>query len=239
MQSQSTSHKLLSPSGRPAAREMRLSSSFKAMVEAASGANTPTSALLNQASDIISRSMRQSSPMISPRGPQQEVTETPAGPPKLRSCLSLKRHSESPGPTESATEAVSGSNQSAEHKGLHWKPDLVMPSATDHKFEARELQARYLKLEGDLKDSEDAKAMLQKQVHRVQEAVVHSRDEMESAQRLAIAAETKAAAAEAKAAAAEAKSDALSKEVLFAICFACCPVSHNAQFCIEEMLLIS
>ena len=143
MQAPSMSHKSSSPSGRPAARQMRLSSSFKALVEAASnsGANTPTSALLNQASDIISRSMRQSSPMISPRG-AQEVTEAPAGPPKLRSCLSLKRHSDSPGPAESAVEAVSGSTQSAEHKGLHWKPDLVMPSATDHKVEARELQAR-------------------------------------------------------------------------------------------------
>lgn len=199
-------------SPRPAARALRISSSFKALDSAGSGADTPTKSLLAQASDIISRSVQEPTPLVSPRSTQQQTAEaTIAGGIKLRSCLSLKGRSESP--ERDATELARVGTQSNEHKWLHWKPELVAPSAVDQKAEAREMQARYLKLEGDLQDAEAAKAMLQKQLHRVQEAVVHSRDEMESAQRLALAAEGKAAAAEARAVAAETQSYALSEKV--------------------------
>ena len=227
MQREYTSSTTQAASPRPAARGLRLSSSFKASVEAAgnSGASTPTEVLLTRASDIISRSVRRESPLISPRNVQQDATEAPAaGITKLRSCLSLRRHTDSPGQADPDAEAAGG--QAFEHKELHWKPELVTSSeadhraeSCDHKAETRELQARYLKLEGDLKEAENGKAMLSKQVHRVQEAMVHSRDEMETAQRLAVAAEERAAAAEARAVAAEEKAAALSREVM--TCFLC------------------
>lgn len=89
---------------------------------------------------------------------------------------------------------------SSEHKGLHWKPDPVAISAADHRYESRELQARYMKLEADLQESEAARALLQKQLHRVQDAMKQNRNDLEDAQRTALAAEEKAAAAEAQAA---------------------------------------
>ena len=202
---------------RPQARELRLSSSFQALVDAAgtSGLNTPTTTLLGRASDIISRSVDEGARLRSPRGSTPDPSEAPAGGSKLRSCLSLRRHSDNPVPSTSVLSAGGASLQFAEHKGLHWKPELVAPSTATQRADSRELQVRYIKLEADLKDSEAARAMLQKQVHRVQEAMVQSRDDMENAQRLALAAKEKAEVAEAKAAAAEAKAEALSAQVIF------------------------
>lgn len=116
---------------------------------------------------------------------------------KLRSCLSSGRHSDSAIPAASAARAAA---HLSEHKGLHWKPELVAVSAADQRTENRELQARYLKLEADLQESEAAKALLQKQLHRVQEAMKQNRDDLENAQRSALTAQESAAAAEAKAA---------------------------------------
>ncbi len=199
-------------SSRPPAKELRLSSSFRAVLEAAdtSGLNTPTSALLGRASDIISRSIESGSSRRSPRDSLYEASEAPAvGATKLRSCLSgVRRHSDNPVPS-----IVDANMQSIEHKGLHWKPELVTASTAGERSQAHELQDRYIKLEADLKDSEAAKAMLQKKLHRVQEAMVQSRDDLENAQRLAITAEEKAAAAANRAAAAETQADALTVQV--------------------------
>lgn len=114
---------------------------------------------------------------------------------KLKSCLSLGRNADSLTPLASAAVV-----HLAEHKGLHWKPELVAVSAADHRSDSRELQARYRKLETDLQESEAARTMLQKQLHRVQDAMKQNRTHLEDAQRSALAAEEKAAAAEAKAA---------------------------------------
>ncbi|KAL0021385.1 hypothetical protein WJX77_010447 [Trebouxia sp. C0004] len=207
---------------RPPAKELRLSSSFKAFVDSAvTGQNTPTRTLLGRASDIISRSVSSGDSLHSPRNSTLDGSETPVGGAKLRSCLSLRRQSDNPVPSSSAVTAGRDGLQNAEHKELHWKPELVTTSTADQRSEARELQAKYLKLQADLKDSEAANAMLQKQLHRVQEAMVQSRDDMENAQRLALAvkentdaAESRAAAAESRAAAAETKAEALAAQVV-------------------------
>ena len=73
--------------------------------------------------------------------------------------------------------------------------------AADARTECCELQARYMKMEADLQESEAARALLQKQLHRVQDAMKQNRNDLEDAQRAALAAEGKAAAAEASAAA--------------------------------------
>lgn len=196
------------------AKELRLSSSFKAFVDSAvNGQNTPTSTLLGRASDIISRSVNSGDILHSPRDSTLDGSETPVGGAKLRSCLSLRRHSDNPVPSSSAVTAGRDGLQNAEHKGLHWKPELVTSSTADQRSEARELQAKYLKLQADLKDSAAANAMLQRQLHRVQEAMVQSRDDMENAQRLALAAKEQADAAESRAAAAETKAEALAAQV--------------------------
>ena len=184
-------------SPRPPARELRLSSSFKPLpqVAGASGTCTPTRALLGRVSDIMARDAEQ--------GPDaqhewvQAVSACLTNGSKLRSCLSSGRHSDSAIPAASAARAAA---HSSEHRGLHWKPELVAVSAADQRSENRELQARYLKLEADLQESEAAKALLQKQLHRVQEAMKQNRDDLENAQRSALAAQETAAAAEAKAA---------------------------------------
>ncbi|DBA73114.1 TPA: hypothetical protein ACH3X2_010050 [Trebouxia sp. C0005] len=197
------------------AKELRLSSSFKAFVDSAvNGQNTPTSTLLGRASDIISRSVNSGDILHSPRDSTLDGSETPVGGAKLRSCLSLRRHSDNPVPSSSAVTAGRDGLQNAEHKGLHWKPELVTSSTADQRSEARELQAKYLKLQADLKDSAAANAMLQRQLHRVQEAMVQSRDDMENAQRLALAAKEQADAAESRAAAAETKAEALAAQVV-------------------------
>jgi len=177
------------------------------------GQNTPTRTLLGRASDIISRSVNSGDSLHSPRDSTLDGSETPVGGAKLRSCLSLRRHSDNPVPSSSAVTAGRDGLQNAEHKGLHWKPELVTTSTADQRSEARELQAKYIKLQADLKDSEAANAMLQKQLHRVQEAMVQSRDDMENAQRLALAAKEKTDAAESRAAAAETKAEALAAQV--------------------------
>lgn len=200
-------------STRPPAKELRLSSSFKAFVDSAvTGQNTPTGTLLGRASDIISRSVNSGDSLQSPRDSTLDGCETPVGGSKLRSCLSLRRHSDNPVPSSSAVNA-GRDGLNAEHKELHWKPELVTTSTADQRSEARELQAKYIKLQADLKDSEAANAMLQKQLHRVQEAMVQSRDDMENAQRLALAAKEKTDAAESTAAAAETKAEALAAQV--------------------------
>ena len=180
------------------ARELGLSSSFKPVSEAtrASGETTPTRALLGTASDIITSSLLE---------PEEKAYCVPADDDstavcnstgsKLRSCLSSGRHSDNAIPPTSAARAAL---HSTEQRGLHWKPDLLVVSAAGTGSDVRELQARYLKLEADLHDSEAAKALLQKQLHRVQEAMKQNRDDLENAQRSALAAAEKATAAEAK-----------------------------------------
>jgi hypothetical protein len=201
-------------SNRPPAKELRLRSSFKAVVDSAgTGQNTPTRTLLGRASDIISRSVVAGDSLRSPRDSPLDDSEAPAGGTKLRSCLSLRRYSDNAVPSSSAMTAGRDGLQNAEHKGLHWKPELVTLSTADQRSEAREMQAKYIKLQADLNDSEAANVMLQKQLHRVQEAMVQSRDDMENAQRLALAAKEKADAAESRAAAAETKAEALSAQV--------------------------
>ena len=192
-------------SARLPAKELRLSSSFKALVEAAetSGMNTPTSTLLGRASDIIGRSVEENGNFRAPCT-SLETAEAAVG--QLRSCLSLRRHSDNPVPSSAEFDAAQSAQQPAEHKGLHWKTELVTSSTADQRLQARELQARYIKLEADLKDSEATRAMLQKQLHRVQEATVQRRDDLECVQQLAFASEERAAAAEKKA-------EALSAEV--------------------------
>lgn len=181
---------------RPAARALRLTSSFKPVSDAAraSGVTTPTGILLGRASDIITSGLEHN--VDAPQGacdPEKDpVSLTSSTDNRLKSCLSLGRHSDSPAPA-----ANTAGSPSAEHKGLHWKPELVAVSAADHRSESRELQARYRKLETDLQESEAARALLQKQLHRVQDAMRQSRNDMEDAQRSAFAAEEKAAAAEA------------------------------------------
>ena len=221
-------------STRPPAKELRLSSSFKAFVDSAvTGQNTPTRTLLGQASDIISRSVNSGDSLHSPRYSSLDGYDAPVGGSKLRSCLSLRRHSDSPVPSSFAVIAGRDGLQNAEHKGLHWKPELVTTSTTDQRSEARELQAKHIKLQADLKDSEAANAMLQKQLHRVQEAMVQSRDDMENAQRLALAAKEKTDTAESRAAAAETKAEALAAQVRAVTCcqFGCRVAcnSHQAQ----------
>lgn len=193
----SPSHTTVLRSPRPSARALRLSSSFKPLSEAvrASGATTPTGILLGKASDIITSSIGHgfdekcaSKPEYHPVG----LTHCTGSP--IKSCLSLGRRSDSPVPLENAAAA-----HSAERKGLHWKPEPVAASAVNARFESRELQARYMKLEADLQESEAARVLLQKQLHRVQDAMRQNRDDLEDAQRAALAAEAKAAAAEAKA----------------------------------------
>lgn len=182
-------------SSRPAARALRLSSSFKPLSEAAraSGATTPTGILLGKASDIITSRIE--------HGCDEECTiphsvgSNNSTGRKLRSCLSLGRHSDSPVPSASAAAASSG-----EHKGLHWKPEPVAVSAADQRLESHDLQARCMKLEADLQESDAARALLQKQLHRVQDAMKQNRTNLEDAQRAALAAEAKTAAVEAKAA---------------------------------------
>lgn len=192
---ESPSHDSVLRPPRPAAGALRLSSSFKPLSEAAraSGATTPTGILLGKASDIIISGIE--------RGFDEECT-TPhsvglanSTGRKLRSCLSLGRHSDSPVPP-----ASTAATYSAEPKGLHWKPELVAVSAADQSFKSHDLQARCMKLEAELQESEAARALLQKQLHRVQDAMKQNRTNLEDAQRVALAAEAKTAAAEAKAA---------------------------------------
>ena len=191
------SHTTVLRSPRPAARALRLSSSFKPVNEAvrASGATTPTGILLGKASDIIISSIGHGfGEKCGSKAEHDSVVLTHSTGSKLKSCLGLGRRSDSPVPLANAAGA-----HSAEQKGLHWKPEPVAVSAADARFESRELQARYMKLEADLQESEAARALLQKQLHRVQDAMKQNRDDLEDAQRAALAAEGKAAAAEAKA----------------------------------------
>ena len=188
------------PGLRPAARGLRLSSSFRPLTEAVadSGVSTPTEALLVKASDIIAHDInhRHDSRLVD--APVDDLASPLSTGHKLRSCLSPARHSDSAIPSALAARAAA---HSSEQRGLHWKPELVATSAAGQRLESRELQVRYLKLEADLQESEAAKALLQKQLHRVQEAMKQNRDALEDAQRSAVAAEQKASAAEASAAA--------------------------------------
>lgn len=182
-------------SPRPAARAVRLSSSFRPLSEAvrASGVTTPTGVLLGKASDIITCSLENGFGEKRASRPENDsvgLTHSTGG--RLKSCLSLRRRSDSTVPPSNADAA-----QLAEHKGLHWKSDPVKVNAADQRFESRELQARYKKLEADLQESEAARALLQKQLHRVQAAMKQNRNDLEDAQRAALAAGGKAAAAEA------------------------------------------
>ena len=194
----SPSHNSAVRSPRPAARALRLSSSFKSLSEAvrASGATTQTGILLGKASDIITSSIEHGFDGKCAFKPEHgSVGLTHSTGSKIKSCLSLGRRSDSPVPPANAAAA-----HSAEPKGLHWKPEPVAISAADQKCESRELQARYKKLEADLQESEAARALLQKQLHRVQDAMKQNRNDLEDAQRAALAAEEKAAIAEAQAA---------------------------------------
>ena len=191
---ESPSHTAVVRSPRPAARAVRLSSSFKPLSEAvrASGVTTPTGVLLGKASDRITYSVENGFGEKRASRPENDsVGLTHSTGSRLKSCLSLGRRSDSPVPP---------SNADAAHlaeKGLHWKSDPVTVNAADQRFESRELQARYKKLEADLQESEAARALLQKQLHRVQAAMKQNRNDLEDAQRAALAAGGKAAAAEA------------------------------------------
>lgn len=157
MEMESPSHNPVLRYPRPAARALRLSSSFKALSEAAtaSGATTPTGVLLGKASDIITSRIEHRL--------DEECTiphlmgSTNGTGRKLRSCLSLGRHSDTPVPPACAAAA-----SSAEHKGLHWKPEPVAVIAADERSESLDLQARCMKLEANLQESEAARALLQK-----------------------------------------------------------------------------
>lgn len=196
---ESPSHSATLRSARPAARASRLTSSFKPVSEAAraSGITTPTGILLGRASDIITSGLDRgvNAPQSTWESENEPMWLTSSTDRKLKSCLSLGRNADSLTPLASAAVV-----HLAEHKGLHWKPELVAVSAADHRSDSRELQARYRKLETDLQESEAARTMLQKQLHRVQDAMKQNRTHLEDAQRSALAAEEKAAAAEAKAA---------------------------------------
>ena len=198
------SHNAALRSPRPAARALRMSSSFKPLSEAAraSGAATPTGILLGRASDIITSSIGHVfDEQYASEAENDSVGFTNSTGSKLKSCLSLRRRSDS-----SIPPASTGAHL-PEHKGLHWKPEPVAVAAAEQRSDSHDLQGRCLKLEAELQESEAARALLQKQLLRVQDAMKQNRTELENAQRSALAAEETAAAAEAKAA-------ALSAEVL-------------------------
>lgn len=118
----------------------------------------------------------------------------------------------------------------SEAKQLHWQTDAVsQPSEQSH--QARELQALNIKLTADLADAVSANDMLHKQLHKVQAAMVQSRNDMENAERLALAAESRAAAAEEHAATVQATLERRSAEVA--------PVCHSIVHAESQVALLA
>ena len=196
------------------ARELRFNDSFKSVT----GSDEALPPLQQAAVTAFRSSQPRRSSLRSPRGSDCERSDlTPRG--TAKSGLTGKDKARS----DVLSQAVALHASNSDAKQLHWETDHPAPLPEQHhsaqqkwsdqQQQIRELQALNIKLTADLTESESATEMLHKQLQKVQFAMVQSRDEMENAQRLAMAAQMRATIAEEQLAAAESNAAKLSKEV--------------------------
>lgn len=191
------------------ARELRFVDSFKSAAEADEAVSS-----LQQAAVVKSKALLpRRSNMRSPRGSDPERAESHSRPaPQSEHSL---ENSKDVARTDILSQAVALHATHSDAKHLHWDTGHAahVTSQQSTQQQMRELQVLNSKLTTDLAEAKAANEMLHKQVHKVQTAMVQSRDDMENAQRLAVAAEQRATTAEEQLTAAQAKIDKLGVEV--------------------------
>ena len=209
------------------ARELRLNDSFKSVTE--SDEAVPT---LQQAAVTASRSSQPRRSSL--RSSRDSDYERPDLSPRGTAKFGLNREGDKDtARTDVLSQAVALHASNSDAKQLHWETDHpVQPpeqhhsaqhKGSDQQQQIRELQAINIKLTADLTVSKSASEMLHKQLQKIQSAMVQSRDDMENAQRLAVAAEKRANTAEEQSAAAQAKAAKLAKEVQYVLQAICAP----------------
>lgn len=199
------------------ARELRFVDSFKSVVETDEEGQS-----LQQPAIPASRSAQpRRSSLRSPRGSDCGRHDMCPHSTTAKSGLGKEGAEETAG-TDILSQAVALHASTSGAKQLHWEAQNSAQSVRQHNADNtrseqqqqnRELQTMNVKLKSDVEEAKSANEMLQKQLQKVQTAMVQSRDDMESAQRLALAAEARATEAEEKFATAEANVQRLSAEV--------------------------
>lgn len=191
-------------------RELRFVDSFKSVGDAAEeGAGAPRVAK-NKSASLPRRSSLRSPRYSDSERAERSLQVSP------RSRLG-KEDSQDTARTDVLSQAVALHAIDSHNKQLHWDKDDISSAASQHQSAQQqmcELQAINLKLTSDVAEAKAANDMLHKQLQKVQAAMVQSRDDMENAQRLAVAAEQRASTAEEHLLACQASLQQLAAEVL-------------------------